>query len=166
MKRLSELAPKIVEIETGRKISFKEFLEDQSGNGELYSPLVAKMLTSALNPETDWTEVDDLLTPIAREIILEAAQLDDKSIYRKLVAALRAAWQSLCYQPEIAADIAREYMLDESNPNYEEQAKALAEDMAYTKTVMKTFEPVPSGGFRAVVGYPVEITEGDSHVTE
>lgn len=166
MKKLSELAPKIVEIETGKKISFKEFLEDQSGNGELYSPLIAKMLTSASDPETGWIEADDLLVPIAREIILEAVQLENKGIYRKLVAALHDAWQSLCYQPEIAVGIAREYMLDESDPNYEAQAKALAEDIVYTKTVMKTFEPVPSGGFRAVVGYPLETLECDSNVTE
>lgn len=166
MKELSELAPKIVEKETGKEISFAEFLENQSGNGELHSPLICKMLISASDPETGWVEADDLLVPIAREIILEAVQLDNKGIYRKLIAALHDAWQSLCYQPEIAVGIAREYLLNESDPNYEAQAKALAEDMAYTKTVMKTFEPVPSGGFRAVVGYPVETLEGDRHVAE
>ncbi|MNW64859.1 hypothetical protein D3C74_431850 [compost metagenome] len=83
-----------------------------------------------------------------------------------MVAALREAWQQLCFHPEVADGIAREYLLNESAPDYEAQAKALAEDMAYTKTVVKVFEPVSTGGFRAVVGYPVGVQEGDSHVAE
>lgn len=166
MKKLIELAPKIVDKETGKEIPFSEFLPGQACNGELFTPLIGKMLEAARNPETSWQEADDFLAPIAREIISEAVQLEDKRIYCKLVAALREAWQSLCYEPEIAAGIAREYVLDESAPDYEAQAKAWAEDMAYTKTVLKTFEPVLSGGFRAVVGYPIEEEVDGAHVTE
>lgn len=166
MKKLNELAPNIVEVETGEEIPFKEFLADQGGNGELFTPLIGQMLAAALDPETGWHEADDLLAPIAREIISEAVQLNDKRIYRHLVASLREAWQGLCIHPDIAAGIAREYFLDESDPDYEAQAKALAEDMAFTKTVVKAFEPVPAGGFRAVVGYLVDMEEGDSHVVK
>lgn len=166
MKKLNDLAPKIVETETGREIPFEEYLADQAGNGELFTPLIGKMLEVAASPLTSWQEADDLLAPIAREIISEAVQLDDKRIYRHLVAALQEAWQGLCFHPDIAAGIAREYFLNESSPDYEAQAKALAEDMAFTKTIVKIFEPVPTGGFRAVAGYPVGTPEGDSRVAE
>lgn len=166
MKKLTELAPKIVEKETGKEIPFSEFLPGQACNGELFTPLIAKMLVAARDLEASWQEADDFLAPIAREIISEAVQLNDKSIYLKLVAALQEAWQSLCYEPEIAAGIAREYVLDESASDYEVQAKAWAEDMAYTKTIMKTFEPISTGGFRAVVGYPFVKECDEDHVTE
>lgn len=96
MKKLSELAPKIVEKETGKAIPFAEFLEDQAGNGELYTPLIGQMLVAAHEPTTSWMEADDFLSPIAREIISEAVQMDDKIIYINLVTALRGAWEQLC----------------------------------------------------------------------
>lgn len=161
--KLNELAPKIVELETRKEIPFKEFLEEQACNGELYTPLIGKMLAAASDPSTSWQEADDFLAPIARQIISEAVELDDKSIYRQLVAALRAAWQQLGFQSEVAAGVVREYRLNASDSDNERQVKALAEDMIFAKTVMKVFEPVPSGGFRVVVGYPVGKQEVHGH---
>jgi hypothetical protein len=95
MSKLSELAPKIFVRETGTAISFAEYLEDQAANGELYTPTIKEMLTAALDPNTEWATADDLLAPIAREIISEAIQLNDKTIYIQLANFLLETWEQL-----------------------------------------------------------------------
>ncbi|MED5015949.1 hypothetical protein P9847_01375 [Paenibacillus chibensis] len=95
MKTLSQLAPKIVEKESGKNIPFAEFLEDHAANGELFTSDISAMLDSALNPHTEWNEVDDYFVPIAHQVITEAAQHEDKRIYLRLVLAIREAWQDL-----------------------------------------------------------------------
>lgn len=113
MKTLSQLAPKIVEKESGKEISFAQFLEEQSGMGELYEPEIGEMLAAALNPHTSWFDALDYLVPIARGIISEAVQLDDKRIYLRLVLAIREAWQDLNPNVQGKASTDDGYSLDE-----------------------------------------------------
>lgn len=93
-KKLSEVAPKIVD-ESGQEVSFAEFMSDQAGTGELFTPTIKEMLDASLDPHTPWDEVDDYLVPIAHHVISEAAEHEDKRIYIRLVLAIREAWEDL-----------------------------------------------------------------------
>jgi len=93
-KKLGEVAPKISD-EFGNRVSFAEYMSDQSGMGELYSPTIKEMLDASLDPHTPWDEVDDYLVPIAHHVISEAAEHEDKRIYIRLVLAIREAWEDL-----------------------------------------------------------------------
>lgn len=98
----------------------------------------------------------DYLAPIAREIISEAVQLDDKKIYLQLVTALRDAWQQLCEHPNPDKAAARQYELKPQDPEFSGTLKRLLDDLAYTRTVVKEYAAEPDGTYRVVVGFPSE----------
>lgn len=156
MKKLSEVAPKIIDQETREEIPFTQFLEDQAGTGELYTPEIGEMLAAALHPHTTWTEALDYLAPIAREIISDAVQLDDKKIYLQLVTALRDAWKQLCEHPNWDKAAARHYVLNPADPEFQDNIKRMLDDLAYTRTVVKEYTVEPTGTYRIVVGFPSE----------
>lgn len=156
MQKLSEVFPKIIDQETREEIPFAQFLEDQAGTGELYTPEIGKMLAAALHPQTEWTEALDYLAPIAREIISEAVQLDDKMIYLQLVTALLDAWQKLCENPNIDKAADRQYTLNPGDPKFPDTLRRLLDDLAYTRTVVKEYSDEHDGSYRIVVGFPLE----------
>jgi len=96
--KLAALTPKVT-IE-GKEITFAEFLSESSGSGELYEDYVGEMLASAIEPGTEWNEVDDLIGPIAHHIIDQAIQVDWE-IYEELVIALKTAWEKLKQLEEV-----------------------------------------------------------------
>lgn len=80
--------------EDGKEISFRQFLEDQSGNGIIYDDSIQKILNHATADELEWVEVVDYLAPIAGELLSEAVQ-ENKEVYQELVISMQMALDKL-----------------------------------------------------------------------
>jgi hypothetical protein len=77
--KLSELLGKITE--EGKEISFHEFLKHKvGGTSEIHKGYIGEMLDAALDPDVEWSEVDDLIGPITCELVGEAFQ-EDRKVY-------------------------------------------------------------------------------------
>jgi exopolysaccharide biosynthesis predicted pyruvyltransferase EpsI len=93
MENMTNLAPKVTQ--EGKTISFAQFMDEQGGTSEIFNDYIGKMLEVACDNFPDWAEVGDYLVPIAREVLLESAQAEDKDVYVQLVKSIRKAWMQL-----------------------------------------------------------------------
>ncbi|PQP89673.1 hypothetical protein [Paenibacillus sp. AR247] len=153
MKNLREVAPAIVDNETGQGVPFAQYLEEQAGTGELFNSDIGMMLTSALSPRTDWEEVNDYLAPIVKGVLSEAVQMEDKRIYIVLVLAIKEAWQELCEHHEVEKTADREFQIDLDDPGCISKFEQLLKDLSYGRQVVKSHKVEAPGSYRLTVGY-------------
>lgn len=136
----------------GKVISFMEFLKDMGGTGELYDSSYSDILKAALNPDTDWFEVDDILGPLAHEILSEAVQVN-MEVYLELATAVKLAHDKLLekHQEEERAD--REYIINENTVD----VFTVIEDMLHHFNKgwsIKEFKAIDAGDCHLVLKYP------------
>lgn len=152
MKKMSQVAPQMLD-QLGAKVSFAQYLEDQAGSGELFRAEIGELLWLAVNPQTEWAEADEYLAPIARQIISEAVQLQDKRIYLRLVFAIREAWQELHDLPRTDKVTDREFVLDPADPDFSKKCTSLLHDLTFARSTVKESFQDASGVYRIVAGH-------------
>jgi hypothetical protein len=140
----------------GKVISFKEFLGDIGGSGELYDSWYSDILKAALNPDTDWVEVDDILGPLAHEILSEAFQVN-MEVYLELAAAVKLAYEKLLEKQREVENADREYIINENTVD----VFTVIEDMLHHFNkgwIIKEFKAIDAGDCHLVLKHP-ESTE-------
>jgi len=78
----------------GNVISYKEFLNEMSGTGEIYNELHKEILGAAAHPEVFWGDVEDFLAPLVANILIEACQ-EDKTAYNELLISIQKTYDKL-----------------------------------------------------------------------
>lgn len=143
----------------GKEVSFRQFLLDASGTGEIYDDMYGDILYSAWSKKPDWIEVDDILCPIAEQLLVEAIE-EDEDVYYDLVTALQTAYRKLkaiheekCRKETEEAAADREYFLDRDKPEFFGEFDGLIHEFALGK-VVKHFETPILGQYRVVIGFP------------
>lgn len=76
----------------GEKISFKQFIEELSGNHEIYKGDYSFILDMA--PNAEWDEVDDYISPFIKQIISDAVEID-REIYLEIINATKKAYNKI-----------------------------------------------------------------------
>lgn len=85
MKKLKDLLPEI------KDITFKEFMIETGGSGEIYNDVYGEILEAAINAtESDWVRIMDFVCPIVDEVLIETVQ-ESPEIYHDLMVAIRHA---------------------------------------------------------------------------
>ncbi|MCL6457882.1 MAG: hypothetical protein K6T85_07740 [Gorillibacterium sp.] len=143
---LADLAPRITE--EGKTISFAQFLVDNAGSTQLYDESIGEMLEAAKAPDVQWSEVENLICPIAYHLVSEAVQEADRSIYLDLVDSLMTAWGRLVQQKDRKDSL---YEIDRESLDFPRQFDGLIHELASGR-VIKEFEFQPSGCYRIVIG--------------
>ncbi|MNB71342.1 hypothetical protein D3C75_179050 [compost metagenome] len=88
--KLQELVPTFTS--GWEKLTFKQFLMEMSGSAELYEDYIGEMLDVAADPDTDWGDVVDIVSPIAEHVLSAAIEVD-KDSYVAVIKSIREAWE-------------------------------------------------------------------------
>lgn len=150
MKKLKDFADESKYTLGGHKVSFDYFLHEVSGSDFIYSDEIGEMLDAALDPDVAWHEVDDLISPIAYQIVGEAFQ-EDHEIFLELVGVFKKAWNRMKEKSEAMKTADSEYKLDRETPEFFGKFDGLIHELAMGR-VIKEFDNQPLGCYRVVVG--------------
>lgn len=139
----------------GKEISFREYLEGQSGNGIIYDDYIGDILNAAMYAdESQWADVDDIIGPIAQEMLTEAVQTDQES-FLEMVQELRIARERMKakYEAHVAEEMADlEYIINEETPDLPHVVEGLIHALNSGMQI-KESEFYSAGNTRIVVGY-------------
>jgi hypothetical protein len=78
--------------ENGNELTFSQYLHDMGGSGVIYERDIEKLLKQW--KEADWVYVDDYISPLAAQLLVDAAEMD-RELYSKLMTDIIEAYNKL-----------------------------------------------------------------------
>lgn len=139
----------------GKVIPFSQYLKDMSGTGALYDSNIGDIINAALSAdESQWDAVDDILGPIAHEVLTEAVQTDQQ-VYLELVTAIKTAHEKLAARHTLEQNADEEFIINEQTTDLFAVIKHMLSQLNSGR-VIKEFTANAHADYRVVIGSKAE----------